>query len=91
MPARATCQPSIIRSICSDIPASATPSKNRTALADALLRTKAKAIESTPKVIVYNGIALPGPIHFVKRFAGISKIIYLVDRRDVSQKYCGET
>jgi hypothetical protein len=34
---------------------------------------KAVQIEKTPKRKVYSGIALPGPNHFVKRLAGISK------------------
>ena len=68
-------------------PASATPSRNRTALADALFRTKANAIERAPNVMVYRGIALPGPIHLVKRFAGISKMIYLIDTRGRHEEY----
>jgi hypothetical protein len=37
-------------------------------------------MDKIPKVKVYNGIAFPGPSHFVKRFAGISKTIYLEGR-----------
>ena len=55
------------------IPASATPSRNRTAIADPKLRTKAVHMERRPKPKVMRGIHLPGPIILVSMVEGISK------------------
>lgn len=73
--------------MCSNryLPASEMPSKNRTAFAPALFLTKAHAIDKIPKVMVYRGMALPGPSHLVKRLAGISKTDVREERRQTSR------
>lgn len=66
-------QPIITANNARNLPASATPNRKRTARAAPKVLTKPQAMDRIPKDIVYSGIALPGPSHFVNRLAGISK------------------
>jgi len=58
------------------MPASKTPSKNRTAQTWLKSLTKAVQIEQIPNIKEMIGMNHPGPIHLQAMFDGISKMIY---------------
>jgi len=58
------------------IPASKSPSKNRTAETDALSLQNAVQTEQIPKPSDVAGRNHPGPIYLQAKLAGISKMMY---------------